>query len=114
MSARRLSSMTCARIATALTEAVREVRIRAPREQLANGARRLKDLLRRHPGSVVDLSASGSSTTAARRSSCWATAIGSRRPSTFVAGIEQFFAQRRAVTMSRYRMITGSFAVSYS
>ncbi len=41
-------------IATALTEAVREVRIRAPRERLANGDMdRLKDLLRRHTGASL-------------------------------------------------------------
>ncbi len=41
-------------IATALTEAVREVRIRAPRTQLANGDMdRLKDLLRRHTGASL-------------------------------------------------------------
>src|SRR5271167_1823981 len=41
-------------IATALTEAVREVRIRAPRERLANGDMdRLKELLRRHTGASL-------------------------------------------------------------
>src|SRR5580698_9474583 len=41
-------------IAAALTEAVREVRIRAPRERLANGDMdRLKALLRRHTGASL-------------------------------------------------------------
>jgi DNA polymerase-3 subunit alpha len=41
-------------IGAALTEAVREVRIRAPRERLANGEMdRLKELLRRHSGASI-------------------------------------------------------------
>ena len=41
-------------IGAALTEAVREVRIRAPRERLANGDMALlKELLRRHPGTSI-------------------------------------------------------------